>query len=77
MREQIYRVFSQVLGLDPAAISSTTGPENTSGWDSLKHLNLVAALEEEFEVEFTDTEVVDCVSPAMAMEILQQKIGSR
>lgn len=74
MREQIHRVFSQVLGLDAAAISDTTGPENTPGWDSLKHLNLVAALEEEFEVEFTDTEVVDCVSPAMAEEILQGKV---
>lgn len=66
-----------VFGLESAAISDNTGPDNTPGWDSLKHLNLVAALEEEFDVEFTDSEVVDCVSPAMAEEIIKQKIGGR
>ena len=73
MREKIDRVFALVLGLETTAISDSTGPDNTPGWDSLKHLNLVAALEEEFGVEFTDSEVDDCVSPAMAEEILSAK----
>ncbi|MBE0644915.1 MAG: acyl carrier protein [Bacteroidetes bacterium] len=73
MHQRIRLVFSKVFGIDEQLIPDGSSPDTIQGWDSLKHLNLVTALEEEFDVEFTDTEVVECTSPAMAKEILKLK----
>ncbi len=48
MEDTLSEVFEDILGSDhPAAEIST---ENTERWDSLNHLNLILAIEEEFEI---------------------------
>lgn len=71
MHEKVRKIFSQILGIPQEQVNGETSPDTVATWDSLKHLNLVAALEEEFGVQFDDMEVVDCTSPSMAEEILK------
>ena len=55
--ERFYQVASAILNLPVEEISRESSRENTPQWDSLKHIHLVMALEEEFDIEFDDTEV--------------------
>jgi len=51
---KIKRVMAEVLGTTPGAIGESTSPANTETWDSLRHMNLIVALECAFGVTFDD-----------------------
>jgi acyl carrier protein len=51
-------------------INEDSSPDTIESWDSLKHMNLVIALEEEFDCEFSDFEIVDLLSYKLIMTIL-------
>ena len=38
-------------------ITETSSPDTIGSWDSVRHLNLILALEEEFEISIPDEEV--------------------
>jgi acyl carrier protein len=42
-------------------------------WDSLAAMNLVSAIEEEFEVELTTKEIMKMYTIGMARQLLQNK----
>ena len=50
---------------------------NSASWDSLFQLTLVLAIEQEFEVTLTDTDVVDLNSFNSALHIVEEKLASR
>jgi acyl carrier protein len=54
-------------------LTQDSSPEKIESWDSLNHLNLVLALEQEFSVKFTPDEIerIDCVGAVT--ELLDQK----
>ena len=59
MENRIKKVMSEVLGIDEASISDSTSPENVESWDSLKQMNLIVALEDEFDIEFEDDDIIE------------------
>ena len=50
VRDRTNRIVSDVLGAPLTAIGDDSSPDTIDGWNSLAHLNLVLALEAEFEV---------------------------
>lgn len=66
-REDIYKrlnsVFQDVFGDDELLVDETTTAQNIDGWDSLRHITLLAAIEDEFGVSFSmsDTRRFLCV----------------
>lgn len=55
LKEVLARIFNVTVDV----IADDSSPDNIENWDSLRHMTLVIALEEEFDVEFTDDQVVD------------------
>ncbi len=62
MQARVLNVVSQVLGIPVDAITDDSSPESIEAWDSLKHMNLVLALEEEFDIRFSDERIVAMLS---------------
>ena len=65
------------LNISPDISSPNTltwAPGTIKEWDSLKHMLLLMALEEEFEVRFTDDEMANCINVASILEILDEKV---
>lgn len=54
--------MSQVFRVAEDQIREGASPQTISNWDSLAHMNLVLALEEEFGVQFQDQELVQMTS---------------
>ena len=50
-----------------------SSPETVPNWDSLQHLNLVLALEQEFQVQFTPEEIEQLLSVALVAALLDEK----
>lgn len=62
MEERIKAVMAAAIGIAPETITDETSPATEEAWDSLRHMHLVLALEEEFGVEFSDQQLADLSS---------------
>jgi acyl carrier protein len=66
-------VMAKVLQIAPQDISPDISRKNLLAWDSLKHMNLMLALEEEFGIEFSDKEIADLSSLHLLVDALRNK----
>ena len=66
-------VMGKVLQIPPQDISVDASRETLAAWDSLKHMNLILALEDEFGVEFNDREIAGTSSLSLLLEALRIK----
>lgn len=62
MENKVKQIMGQVFRVDPAGIDDKTVQTGIGTWDSLAHMNLIVALEEEFGVQFQDSEIVQMTS---------------
>jgi len=59
IEDRIKNVISAVFEIPIQEINDESSSETILSWDSLKHINLVVTLEEEFEIEFNDNEILE------------------
>jgi acyl carrier protein len=62
IKEQILQVLSIVFETNIDLLNENSSQDNIEAWDSLKHLTLILALEEEFEISIPDEEVGNLVN---------------
>jgi acyl carrier protein len=70
--QKLKEVLSRIFNVSLATITEDASPDTIENWDSLRHMNLVLALEEEFDVEFTDDQVVEILSYKLIKIVLQE-----
>lgn len=73
MEEQVKEIMASVFEVDKNQITADTTPQSLENWDSLRHINLVVALEEAFEVEFDEEEIADMISYKLVLHFLKEK----
>jgi acyl carrier protein len=71
--DDIRRVMADVLGVDAGALGPDASPETVAAWDSVQHLSLVIALEQEFAVRFAPEEIEEAVSVAAVIDLVHRK----
>jgi acyl carrier protein len=54
---QLYELIGKVLGVDPSELNEDSNAQNTPKWDSLRHIEVVFAMENAFHVRFTMPEI--------------------
>jgi acyl carrier protein len=74
MPERLRRLMADVFEMPESEIRPNSSPDNVPSWDSLHHLNLVLALEQEFGVEFTPEEIEQLLSAELVAALLEQKL---
>ena len=75
LENRIKNVMSAVFEIPAIKIGKESSPDNIESWDSLKHMNIVVALEEEFNVQFTDDEIIELISMKLIMVIIREKLS--
>ncbi len=74
LRQKVIQIVSQVMGVPEEEIGDEYSINTVEVWDSLKHMNLVLALEEEFGVQFSDEKIVEMLSVAQIVEAVHELI---
>lgn len=59
---KIKQVMSVVFEIPVESICDDASSDNIENWDSLRHLNLILALEEEFGISIPDEEIGNLVN---------------
>ena len=65
-------IFETVLELSPGEYSEEISTENNDKWDSIKHLLLMSTLEQEFDVNFNDDDLLSLTSYEIIKNRLQE-----
>jgi acyl carrier protein len=71
--EKVKQIFGAVFGVDPEKVKLDWTPDTVKNWDSLRHMNFILALEEEFGMMFSDDEIVTIRNLAVVVDILGKK----
>ena len=73
MSDPLIQLFAEVLHVDPSKLNDESSPENVKQWDSLAAMELVAAIEEKFNVQLSTKEIMKMSTIGRARKALQGK----
>lgn len=71
VEQRLRGVFVEALELGDDVAVEDLKYRDIEAWDSLGHMSLVAAIEDEFEVQFETEQVIDMSSFKVAAEMLR------
>jgi acyl carrier protein len=71
---QIKEILSNVFSTELSAITHDFSQENVEGWDSLKQLNLVVALEEKFNIQIEPEEIAEIIDINSIEQLVKKKL---
>lgn len=74
MDDRLKQVMAEILEVDVASINEETSQDSIDQWDSLKQMNLVVALEEEFDIEFEDEDIANLLNYKLIKLTIEEKI---
>lgn len=72
----VKKVMASVLEVDESAIGDDASMDSVEGWDSLKQMNLVLALEESFGVTIPDDDAGNATSFKLICLVLEEQLGA-
>jgi len=74
IKQQINEIIAEILEVNSNETNLFNRESNTM-WDSLKHLEIIMAVEEEFDIRFSTTEVTEIKNAADIYELVFVKLG--
>ena len=74
IEDRIKQTMSIVFEIPIESINSESSIDNIENWDSLRHLNLILGLEEEFEVSIPDEEVGNLINFKLIQLIINDNL---
>ncbi len=69
--DTLKQVMATMLKVDASDINAESSMDNMPNWDSLRHMNLVLALEEEFRVTISDEDAGNITSYKLIKLVLE------
>ncbi len=77
-REEVFtrlnEVFRDVFDDESITVNDSTTADDIEDWDSLEHINLIAAVEQEFGMKFTMGQVVSMKNVGEMADIIISRI---
>jgi acyl carrier protein len=70
--EKIKEIFHNVLGIDKKLVNDNLSYQEYEKWDSLKHLQLVSAMEKRFNIELDTDDIIAMENVGKIREILKK-----
>jgi len=74
--EKVADTMAVALNVDRAEITPDSSMDSIDAWDSLKHMKLVMALEQEFDFEFEEEQIVEMLSVRLIVLAVAEKLAA-
>ena len=75
-KRKVFEIVSTVMTAPVESVGEDSSPDTLSGWTSLNHMNLILALEQEFNIRFTDQQAVEMLSVSSILLALNSILGA-
>ena len=77
MEPTLKAVMAAVLGISAESIGDDTSMDTVESWDSIQHMNLVLAIEEEFGVSIPDEDAANITSYPLIRIVVSEQLGAK
>ena len=67
-------IFRDIFDEDDMVIEDKTTSDDVEEWDSLNHINLVSAIEKEFEIKFALGELMELKDVGAMIDLILEKL---
>ena len=68
-------IFRDLFGNDALVLTPQTTAEDVKGWDSIKHISLIVAVEERFRIKMRSSEIEKLANVGDLVRVIQAKQG--
>lgn len=75
--DALKQLIATMLNVEPELIGADASMDNIPNWDSLRHMNLVLALEEEFKVQIPDEDAGNITSYRLIKLVLDDLLAAQ
>ena len=72
--EKLVRIFRENFDDDSIELSEASTWDDVEGWDSLEHIKLIVAMQDEFQLQFNIEEIESMKSVGDMVHIISEKI---
>ncbi len=73
--DRVIAVVAAVLKVPAASLTLQSSPDDLPAWDSMHHLQIVLALEEEFAVQFPAEQIDGLQTIGAIVASLRERVG--
>lgn len=73
VEDKLKEIMALVFEVPQEDINENTSPDDLDNWDSIGAINLVTALEDEFDLEFEDEDILEMLN----FELIKLKIEEK
>lgn len=74
LKEEVRKIIADILGISAENLPCEAEMEDVEGWDSMRNVMVLSALEDKYDIMFPEDDVFDLVSVnAFAEEIAKLK----
>lgn len=75
VRTRLVEIFSATLDLSPDGVTEELSAETAEGWDSIRHLMLVLALEDAFSITFDESQITELMTFSALRKAVEERLG--
>jgi acyl carrier protein len=75
--EAVQSIFQDVLDNPNLRIERSSSALTVSGWDSLAHISLVSAIEQQFKIKFALGELEQLKNVGEMLDLMERKIQAK
>lgn len=72
MKDAVKKIMADVFMVPVESIPDDASPDSVAAWDSVNHMNLVVALEEAFDVQFDEVQIIEMLNIDLVVMSLQE-----
>jgi acyl carrier protein len=74
--DRVRGIAADILQVPLAEVGPDSSPESIATWDSVHHLNLVLALEQEFNLQFEPEEIDQIGNVGQIVSLVSRKVNA-
>jgi acyl carrier protein len=73
--DKLRSVVAAMRDLDPVSVGPTTSTDTVDQWDSVRHMNLIIALESAFDITIPDEDVATLTSYPIIKAVVEEQLS--
>ena len=70
--KKVIDIISDILSIKKKKISNKTAMNNVDQWDSLKQMQIIVAIEDEFKIRFNEDDLIHASSVEKLLKTIQK-----
>ena len=74
MENELIKLMSTVFSVDTSQINEKTTSNSLAQWDSVNHLSLIITLEEYYDINFSEDEMVELIDFKAIEKCVKKKL---